>query len=214
MPVLYLVRHGQASYGSDDYDDLSDLGRVQAEAVGRELGRRGLRAHVAACGTLRRQRDTAALGLAAAGLGVTPTIDGRWNEYDMVEVVERHLPPGTPPHDGGSQDFQRLLDLALAGWAAAGGAAGWSEWVLGAESALAEMASGLRRGQDAIAFTSGGVIAGLVAALIGGPVESMIALNRVAVNAAVTTLLVGQRGQTLLTFNDHAFLPKEQVTFR
>ncbi len=27
MGHLYLVRHGQASFGADDYDQLSDLGR-------------------------------------------------------------------------------------------------------------------------------------------------------------------------------------------
>lgn len=132
----------------------------------------------------------------------------------MVEVVQRHLPAGTPDHDGSSQDFQRLLDLALAGWAAAGEAGGWSAWVQGGKGALADMTSGLPRGRDGVAFTSGGVIAGLVTALIGAPAETMIALNRVAVNAAVTTLLVGRRGTTLLTFNDHAFLPRKQVTFR
>lgn len=214
MPRLYLVRHGQASFGSDDYDNLSDLGRRQAEAVGCELGRRGLRAPAVVCGTLRRQQDTATLALAAAGLDVTPATDGRWNEYDMVEIVQRHLPADTPAHDGSSRDFQRLLDLALAGWAATGSTGGWSAWVEGATSALAEMSAGLRRGQDAVAFSSGGVIAALVSGLIGAPVDSMIALNRVSVNAAVTTLLVGGRGTTLLTFNEHAFLPREQVTFR
>lgn len=216
MPVLHLVRHGQASYGSDDYDKLSELGRRQAEAVGRELGRRGVRSPVASCGTLRRQRDTASLALAAASIDIRPVIDERWNEYDMVEIVKRHLPPDTPAHDGSSRDFQRLLDLALAGWAAAGdaGDGSWSAWADGAGLALADVAADLRAGQDALVFTSAGVIAAIVTALIGAPAESMIALNRVAVNAAVTTVLVGERGSTLLTFNDHAFLPRDHVTFR
>ena len=32
----------------------------------------------------------------------------------------------------------------------------------------------------------------------------MVALNRVVVNASVTTLVVGGSGTSLLTFNDHA----------
>lgn len=213
MPVLHLVRHGQASYGSDDYDNLSEMGRAQAEAVGRELVRRSLRTPVAACGSLRRQRDTALLALAAAGLDVTPMPDCRWDEYDMVQIVKRHVPAGTLPHDGTSRDFQRVLDLALAGWAA-GDTDGWSAWVQGAQAALAEVAASLHSQQDGVVFTSGGVLAALTAALIGAPVESMVALNRVAVNGAITTVLVGGRGTTLLTFNDHAFLAREQVTFR
>ena len=40
MPTVLLVRHGQASFGAADYDVLSDLGRRQAQAAGRELARR------------------------------------------------------------------------------------------------------------------------------------------------------------------------------
>ena len=35
MPTLTLVRHGQASFGADDYDHLSDLGRRQGVRLGR-----------------------------------------------------------------------------------------------------------------------------------------------------------------------------------
>ena len=26
MPVIYLIRHGQASFGKEDYDQLSEMG--------------------------------------------------------------------------------------------------------------------------------------------------------------------------------------------
>ena len=77
MPIVLLVRHGQASFGGDDYDQLSELGRRQAELTGRWLRDRGLRRPVAVHGSLRRQRDTAALALAAAGQAVEPWIDPR-----------------------------------------------------------------------------------------------------------------------------------------
>ena len=35
MGMLYLVRHGQASFGAADYDQLSELGARQCEALGR-----------------------------------------------------------------------------------------------------------------------------------------------------------------------------------
>ncbi len=56
VPVVLLVRHGQASFGADDYDVLSDLGRRQAEVAGEELRRRGLHAPLLVSGGLRRQR--------------------------------------------------------------------------------------------------------------------------------------------------------------
>ena len=61
MPTIYLLRHGQASFGTDDYDVLSDLGVHQARVAGAELERRDLRAPLVVSGTLRRQQDTAEL---------------------------------------------------------------------------------------------------------------------------------------------------------
>ena len=34
MAELLVIRHGQASFGQDDYDVLSDLGHQQSRAVG------------------------------------------------------------------------------------------------------------------------------------------------------------------------------------
>ena len=34
MGTLYLVRHGQASFGADDYDNLSPLGHQQSQRLG------------------------------------------------------------------------------------------------------------------------------------------------------------------------------------
>ncbi|WP_238430248.1 histidine phosphatase family protein, partial [Frankia nepalensis] len=65
MSVIYLVRHGQASFGSADYDVLSELGYRQAALVGAELRARGVRVDLAVSGTLRRQRETARAALAA-----------------------------------------------------------------------------------------------------------------------------------------------------
>ena len=52
--------------------------------------------------------------------------------------------------------------------------------------------------------SSGGVIGALVAALLGAPAATGIALNRVSVNGAISLVTVGGRGPNLLSFNDHA----------
>jgi hypothetical protein len=41
-----------------------------------------------------------------------------------------------------------------------------------------------------------------------------VALNRVAVNGAVTKLAVGRSGSTMLTFNEHTHLDGEHLTYR
>ena len=60
MGTLYLVRHGQASFGEDDYDRLSPLGHRQAQQLGRYLGERfareGVQIETVLMGSLRRHR--------------------------------------------------------------------------------------------------------------------------------------------------------------
>src|SRR5262245_44164274 len=112
MPTIYLIRHGQASFGAADYDVLSAMGAQQSKVVGEELARRGVMADQVWSGTLSRQRATAA--------GAVPDLecreDPRWNEYDMDTLLTRYLPllnldPATAA--ASPKDFQRLLERAM-----------------------------------------------------------------------------------------------------
>lgn len=214
MPVVLLVRHGQASFGAQDYDRLSELGRRQAALVGEELRRRRLRDPVVLSGSLRRQRDTAAIALP----GVDVTVDARWDEYDSLDLLERHGPPADGRAPASSREVQQLLDVALLAWIEHGGPAddprGWPAFSGGAVSALTELVGRLGRGRDAVVLTSGGVVAAICAHLLGGPAQTVVALNRLAVNGGVTKLVAGSTGLSLSTFNEHAHLPVEQVTYR
>ena len=57
MGTLYLVRHGQASFGAADYDRLSDLGHRQCAQLGAWMEARGLRFEGVLRGSLRRHRE-------------------------------------------------------------------------------------------------------------------------------------------------------------
>jgi broad specificity phosphatase PhoE len=201
VPTVYLVRHGQASFGAERYDVLSDVGRRQAAAVGAEVARRAPRDPVVACGTLQRQRDSAALLMGAAGIGGEPSVDPRWNEYDHLDLIRRYAGQDAAGRD--SRAVQTMLDRALDGWIT-GDPGDWAAFAGGAMAALGELAAALGRGRDAIVVTSGGVVAAICGALLSAPPAGVVALNRVAVNGAITTLVVGRNGTSLLAFNDHA----------
>src|ERR1700751_1663230 len=91
MGVLLLVRHGQASLGTADYDRLSDIGRRQAQVTGARLAGMDLVVDRMGSPGLTRQRDTAqALLNALGGPASRLRIDERLDEYDHVEVMARH----------------------------------------------------------------------------------------------------------------------------
>ncbi len=204
MPVIALLRHGQASFGTDDYDRLSDLGRIQAEVAGQELARRGLRSPVLVSGSLLRQRHTAAI--AGAVLDVEPTlVDPRFDEFDAHAAVEAHLGRAGATEGMSSREFQSHLDVVMAEWMVAGDVR-WQAFVDGAMAALADVAAGLPSGCDAVVTTSAGVTAAITGRLLGADPEGVVALNRVSVNASITTVVSGSRGLSLVTFNDHAHI--------
>ena len=214
MPVVLLVRHGQASFGADDYDVLSDVGREQARVVGSELARRALRSPVAMCGSLLRQRDTAEIALSFANLDVSPTTDARWDEYDHLDLLKRYVAEDAA-HDGTSKGVQVLLDQALAAWVS-DPVGDWSSFSGGAMDALQALVNSLAPGQDAVVFTSGGVIAAVASTLLGVGSTGVVALNRVTMNGAITKLVVGSGGISLVAFNDHAHFEdrRDLVTYR
>lgn len=214
MPIVLLVRHGQASFGAEDYDRLSDLGRQQAEATGHWLGARGLRRPVVVHGTLRRQRDTALLALAAAGSDAEPRVDARWDEYDHIDLVRRYAAAQGGDRPQTSREFQVVLDAALVAWVEHGDDGGWPAFTGAVTGALHDLVAGLDPGQDAVAFTSAGVIAAVCADLLGTGAAGLVAFNRVAVNGAVTKLAAGRTGLALLTFNEHSHVDGESLTYR
>ena len=88
MGTLYLVRHGQASFGAADYDNLSELGHRQSVRLGEYWRERGMTFDAVITGTLKRHRQTWA-GI-AKGLGLEHDDALPWpglNEYDSEAVI-------------------------------------------------------------------------------------------------------------------------------
>jgi broad specificity phosphatase PhoE len=210
MPTIYLIRHGQASFGAEDYDVLSPVGVQQAKVLGEELRRREIRVDTVRCGTLSRQRATAEASVA----DLTPHEDPRWNEYDHLDLVRRSLPPDAPLPS--TRDFQRLLDEALHSWLTDAGTT-WPSFRDSARDALDELFASLGRGATALVFTSGGIISAIAAQLLSLPPQGFVAINRTMVNAGLTKLVHGRSGTSLVSLNEHGHFEgphRELLTYR
>jgi broad specificity phosphatase PhoE len=225
MPTVLLVRHGQASFGGEDYDVLSEAGHRQAEIVAASLADRGYKADRLICGTLRRQRETAAAftDLGAPDLEIEP----RWDEYDSEDILRHHSDVAVSlEHHGDGEPvtnraFQSILEAAQAQWIdhadRSPTSQTWPAFGAAAPAALRDLATDLAPGETAIVVTSGGTIAALLCDLWSAPATLFSALNRVTVNASVTKLAVGSTGTNVISFNDHSHLEsvdRALVTYR
>jgi broad specificity phosphatase PhoE len=210
--AIHLVRHGQASWGSDDYDQLSQLGYQQGAALGSSWEAGGFRPTWSVCGSMKRHAQTAVPALDAVD-GDLYDIDSGWNEYDHLGLAGAQDAASRPTD---AKAFQATLDARLADWVA-GSIAGpepftqFRSRVLGAlDAATAQAGSG----QSVAVFTSGGPI-GLVAShLLAGDDSLFITMNRVVINASITTVMVGKTGRRLLAFNEHTHVPTGMQSFR
>ena len=222
MGVILLVRHGQASWGAADYDNLSEAGHEQSRVTGRALAARGVTPDRVVCGTMRRHRQTAEAASGAAGWDVEATTDGGWNEFDHVQMLEVHgAPEGGTGSDSGAltrQQFDAWFDAATERWTSGQYDADYDEpfftFTARVESALRRTATGLGSGETAVVFTSGGPISWVAATLLGGGIDMWMRLNPVTINASVAKVVVGARGTTLVSVNDHSHLEPDHVTYR
>lgn len=210
MGTLYLVRHGQASFGAADYDRLSELGERQSERLGRYWASRGLHFDAVITGTLRRHAQTWAGIARGAGLDLSPLEWPGLNEYDSEAVIRAILPRGhgdalgSPHSPEGYKAHFRLLRDGLRQWMAGTispeGMPDYTGFVHGVTSAL-EHVRAHHAGQNVLMVSSGGPISTAVGHVLGLSPDATIDLNMRIRNSAVTEFQFNPKRHHLLTYN-------------
>jgi broad specificity phosphatase PhoE len=205
MGTLYLVRHGQASFGSANYDQLSPLGTQQCAALGEWMHTRGLRFDGVIRGTLQRHEQSLH-AMADVMPGLPQAIE--WpglNEYDSEAVVRAvhsgPLEPARTPDD--ARNHFRWLRTGLLKWMAGevkpAGMPDWNSFSRGVASAL-ELARSRFEG-DVLLISSGGPISTAVGQVLHIPPAGVVELNLRLRNSALTEMVTTSKGHALLSFN-------------
>jgi broad specificity phosphatase PhoE len=221
MRELLLIRHGQASFGAEDYDRLSPVGEQQSTLLGEWLAATGPVPELVAIGPRRRHRDTASHCLQAAGVDSQPVLFQGLDEFDHHEVLARQRPdlagPGAlraelkqaaDPH----RAFQRLFAEAVSRWVSGQHDAEYCRpWPSFREHVLESLQQLSEHPAATIwAFTSGGPIAVIANTLLGAPLAQTFKLSWPLVNTGITRLRLNSRGATLLTYNTWPHLERQR----
>ncbi len=228
MSTLYLIRHGQASFGTADYDRLSSMGMQQVAHLREHLEAAGGLPERVFSGRLRRQRETATIlaGQAGAALEAHPEFD----EYDADTLLRLHAATAADPHAAAehgtasidARAFQRRLESAGLAWVDGRLGSGCPEtWgafrsrvARGIESLMAREG----RGRRSAVCTSAGVIGAAVGHVLGLGDREALRLSWSIHNASITRLQYDGARVSLLTFNAVPHLEKpgrlDMITYR
>ena len=231
MGVIYLIRHGQASFASSDYDKLSSIGGEQSRILGQALAARKVTPDVVVCGAMLRHRETASGCMAALSSSPGWDEDSGWNEYDHEAMLEAYDPRFTRKTNIAAEmlksgmdprrAFQELFSKAASRWVSGEHDddydESFAEFCARVEAALARLTERLGKSKTALVFTSGGAISAVARALLGLPNERTMPLSYTLANASVTKVIVGSGGVRLMSLNEHAHfegLEPKYLTYR
>lgn len=214
MALITLVRHGQASFGADDYDQLSTLGTQQAHALGELVHAREEQLDCVIHGTLKRHIQS--LDAFIKGVGTEPEriADAQWNEFDHRDVLQQFV--ALYPEfleDVLSKDPKRLLPVfvkAVTYWQTHANASfyneNWSGFSARVHAAWDALDKLTERHSKVWVFTSGGPISLSVMRALDCRAEQLIQLNQKVVNTSLTRFALKREQRQLLSFNEHGHL--------
>lgn len=234
---ILLVRHGQASFGADDYDNLSDLGKTQSQLLGQWWAECGIRIDRVVIGSLNRHRQTAdACLMGLAGGSAKPVdVDAGFNEYDHNEVIIRlrpdfadpvamraHLKKADNPRRAFQEVFQAAMERWIAGLHDANYTESWAGFCGRVRAAFARVIATIesedRREGDIAVFTSGGPVSAVAQALLDLSDLKTLELSWGLCNAGVTRVNCKRGRGFLVTLNDTAHLDRmrrpDLITYR
>lgn len=235
MSTIYLVRHGQASFGKANYDVLSDVGVEQSAVLALYLLKTGVRFDAVYSGSMDRQMRTAEVimkefelnGINLPELNIMP----EFNEYDsksIITVLAPELIEEDPSIKSSFEKiftdrraFQKIFERSMLKWVSKGdafeGGESWNSVKTRVSQAVSRIASVHGGGRTVLIVASGGTISACIGDVTGLSDEAAQHLCWQIANTSISTLVYNEERITLRTFNAWPHLEagfRDMITFR
>jgi len=236
MSTIFFLRHGQASFGKDNYDELSDTGVLQSKLLARFLVETKGRFDAVYTGTLERQRKTAdellqMLGEKGEQVPEVCRMEGL-NEYPTENIFRALGPiaveanPSLREHIGrlmtDRRSFQKVFEALMSMWASGrydrAGLVSWNDFTAGVNRAIDEILARDGSGKNVAVFTSGGSISVAVRRTLNLTSDDTMRVAEQIVNSSITRFKSTTGRIMLFTFNEYPHLERENdeklITYR
>ena len=235
MGKIYFIRHGQASYMSDNYDKLSEKGIEQSKILGKYLVNRKIKFEKVYSGPLERQVHTYQLVRAAYedqfwfpkaqiinGLSEHKGPEASRKSYPLMlekyQVVRDLVHEAEVNKDLLRRNTLRIFEFFMDKWVSGEieveGIQCWKSFREKVEKARHQILREAKRGENIAVFSSGGTISSVTASSLNMEDDTRIAaMNFAAKNTSITSFMFSENKFNLLTSNETPHLTEEMVTF-
>lgn len=213
MSELYLVRHAQASFGAENYDQLSKLGHQQSRWLGEHLGSRGVNFDTLVVGDMYRHHQTldgicAGMDIDGSNRLVLPGL----NEYNFTEMTAAYgLHYGDDPlyqqiaaDPSDRKNYYRLLRKVLTVWTRGeipDVPESWGDFKTRVNDSQQQIQAMADSGNRILTIGSGGSISTFVGLVLGIPDENIFDLNLQYKNTAISHFFFNSKKMNLTGFN-------------
>ena len=217
MAAIHFLRHGQASFGASDYDQLSELGYEQGRIVGAYY-REHLTLDAIFCGSLQRHQATLEAFNQGFGRDDLPLTQlPELNEFDHQNVLECYRPQwrdktvmrkeiAEAEHPW--RYFQEIFVAAVTAWVKDEHeySESWLSFQARVQKAFKTIREATPSGGRVLVVTSGGPIAVVCQQVLELSDGVALNLNHTLKNASVTEVLFHGDTLSLSYFNDFSCL--------
>jgi broad specificity phosphatase PhoE len=227
MSEMFMIRHGQASFGEKNYDRLSAIGIKQAQVTAQHWIQLGRHIDAVYIGRMQRQIDTAGALLSELdNNGVTkPKVitEAAFDEYNSEAVFKAQLPSILEAYPSVQERadeiftdkklfhfvFHKAMNRWLAGEYDTPGSVTWEGFKARVKDGIQRLIQKQGAKKKVAVFTSGGPISVAVQQALALSDELAMAQSWHIMNASITRFKYNPDGIALVGFNNVTHLELE-----
>lgn len=235
MGRLFLVRHAQASFLSQNYDQLSPCGETQARLLGEYWAKRSVVFDRVCSGPANRHRQTATLVCEAyreAGRDFpSSSVMDEFDEFQGDAVLSQSVPEllakdgrirelHSALQNSGEESlkrasFQRLFQAVISLWVngeiAPPGVESWGDFCARVNRGLSKFLEEAKKGELAVIFTSGGPVSVAVQRALHLSAPDTLQIAWMPRNCSVSEFLFSADRFALSSFNSFPHLDSKSL---
>ena len=222
MATIYLIRHGQAQFGKEEYDALSPTGIEQAKVLGKSLLERKIIPTKIISGAMKRHQQTMDFCLEQMQIEITDKItNDDWNEFDHRDIIAKYEPRYKDIEElkkdifldkSPKEKITEILVGAVTRWTSGQHNdynESWTSFCERVKNGLQKIENETQKEDVVFVFSSGGSISVIMQKILDLSVQKTFEMQLNIANCSITKLKTSSRGTQLLSFSDYAHFDGE-----